>query len=73
MWNELYDDFGVDVLVAGASGVQMGGWFANEVNTLEDFKGLKFRMPGIGGEVLRRLGVAAVALPGGEIFPALFD
>jgi TRAP-type mannitol/chloroaromatic compound transport system substrate-binding protein len=71
VWDELSAQFKIKPFMAGNTGVQMGGWFANEVNTLEDFKGLKFRMPGIGGEVLRRLGVAAVALPGGEIFPAL--
>ena len=49
----------------------MGGWFAKEINSIEDIKGLKFRMPGLGGEVLRRLGANVVALPGGEIFPAL--
>ena len=71
LWDELGAQFGVKPFMGGNTGVQMGGWFANEVNTLEDFKGLKFRMPGIGGEVLRRLGVAAVNLAGGEIFPAL--
>jgi len=51
--------------------VQMGGWYRKEMNSLEDFKGLKFRMPGLGGEVLRKLGATVVNLPGGEIFPAL--
>lgn len=49
----------------------MGGWFNKEINSLDDFKGLKMRMPGLGGEVLRRVGASAVSLPGGEIFPAL--
>ncbi len=49
----------------------MGGWFAKEVNTLDDFKGLKYRMPGLGGEVFRRLGVAVTNLPPQEILPAL--
>jgi TRAP-type mannitol/chloroaromatic compound transport system substrate-binding protein len=71
LWDELSAQFDVKPFMAGNTGVQMGGWFAREVNTLEDFKGLKFRMPGLGGEVMRRLGAAAVALPGGEIFAAL--
>jgi TRAP-type mannitol/chloroaromatic compound transport system substrate-binding protein len=54
-----------------STGVQMGGWYRKEINSVEDFKGLKFRMPGLGGEVLRQLGAAVVNLPGGEIFPAL--
>ncbi|MCG8512287.1 MAG: TRAP transporter substrate-binding protein DctP, partial [Rhodospirillales bacterium] len=55
----------------GNTGVQMGGWFAKEINSLDDLKGLKFRMPGLGGEVLRRLGVAVTNLPPQEILPAL--
>ncbi|MGE0846899.1 MAG: TRAP transporter substrate-binding protein [Flavobacteriaceae bacterium] len=71
LWDELAAGFNVKSLMAGNTGVQMGGWFAKEINSLEDLKGLKFRMPGLGGEVLRQLGASVVALPGGEIFPAL--
>ncbi|MCW8836963.1 MAG: TRAP transporter substrate-binding protein [Rhodospirillales bacterium] len=71
LWDELGAGFGIKHLPAGNTGVQMGGWFNKEINSLEDFKGLKIRMPGLGGEVLRRIGAAAVTLPGGEIFPAL--
>ncbi|MDA0366811.1 MAG: TRAP transporter substrate-binding protein [Proteobacteria bacterium] len=71
LWDELAADFGLKSFLAGNTGVQMGGWFAKEVNSVDDFNGLKFRMPGLGGEVLRRMGAAVVALPGGEIFPAL--
>ena len=71
LWDDLSGQFNVKAFLCANTGVQMGGWFANQVNTLDDFKGLKFRMPGIGGEVLRRLGAAVVNLPGGEIFPAL--
>ncbi len=71
LWDELSADFNIKPLMAGNTGVQWGGWFNKELNSIEDFKGLKMRMPGLGGEVLRRLGAAAVALPGGEIFPAL--
>ncbi|MCB1476433.1 MAG: TRAP transporter substrate-binding protein, partial [Rhodobiaceae bacterium] len=71
LWDELAGGFNVKPLMAGNTGVQMGGWFAKEIKSLEDLKGLKFRMPGLGGEVLRQLGASVVALPGGEIFPAL--
>ena len=71
LWDELGAEFNLKPLMAGNTGVQWGGWFNKEMNSVEDYKGLKMRMPGLGGEVLRRLGAAAVALPGGEIFPAL--
>ncbi|WP_310618797.1 TRAP transporter substrate-binding protein [Flexibacterium corallicola] len=71
LWDELAGEFNIKPFMAGNTGLQMGGWFNKEVNSLEDLKGLKMRMPGLGGEVLRRLGATAVALPGGEIFPAL--
>ncbi|SLN44400.1 TRAP transporter substrate-binding protein [Oceanibacterium hippocampi] len=71
LWDELAGDFGLKSLMAGNTGVQWGGWLNKEINSVEDLKGLKFRMPGLGGEVLRKLGASVVALPGGEIFPAL--
>jgi TRAP-type mannitol/chloroaromatic compound transport system substrate-binding protein len=71
LYTELCDQFGVVPFMRASTGVQMGGWYRKEVNTLDDFKGLKFRMPGLGGEVLRKLGATVVNLPGGEIFPAL--
>lgn len=71
LWDELSAKFNIKPFMAGNTGVQMGGWFNKEINTLEDLKGLKMRMPGLGGEVLRRMGASAVALPGGEIFPSL--
>lgn len=71
LWDELSAGFGIKALPAGNTGAQMGGWFRNEVNTVEDLKGIKMRMPGLGGEVLRRVGMTAVSLPGGEVFPAL--
>src|SRR6202043_1412914 len=52
-------------------GVQMGGWFTKEVTGPESYAGLRYRMPGLGGEVLRRLGAVVVNLPGGEITAAL--
>ncbi len=64
-------EFGVDVLAAGSSGVQMGGWYNKEINSVADLDGLKMRMPGLGGEVMSRMGVAIVNMPGGEIFTSL--
>ena len=71
LWDELGADFNVKGIPCGNTGVQMGGWFNKEINSLEDYKGLKIRMPGLGGEVLRQIGASAIALPGGEIFPSL--
>jgi len=71
LWDNLSAKFNLKAFHAGTTGHQMGGWFKKEINTLEDFKGLKMRMPGIGGEVIRRLGGAAVKLSGGEIYQAL--
>ncbi|HUF57848.1 MAG TPA: TRAP transporter substrate-binding protein [Thermohalobaculum sp.] len=71
LWDELAAQFGVKCFSAGNTGVQMGGWFRNPITSLDDMKGLKMRIPGLGGEVIRAVGGSAVALPGGEIFPAL--
>ncbi len=71
LWDELSARFNIKPWMAGNSGVQMGGWFRKEIKTLEDFKGLKIRIPGLGGEVVRRLGAAAIALSGGDIFTSL--
>ncbi|MGI9498435.1 MAG: TRAP transporter substrate-binding protein [Geminicoccaceae bacterium] len=71
LWDELAAGFNIKPFLRASTGVQMGGWYKKEINTLDDFQGLEFRMPGLGGEVLRRLGAAVVNLPGGEIFPAL--
>ena len=71
LWDELSAGFGVKGLLSTNTGVQMGGWFTKEVHGPESYKGLRYRMPGLGGEVLRRLGAVVVGLPGGEINPAL--
>lgn len=71
LWEELSAQFNIRAFQSANTGVQAGGWFRSEIKTLDDFKGLKMRIPGLGGEVLRRLGVAAVSLPGSEIFPAM--
>ena len=71
LWDELYAPFGIKAFLSGNTGVQMGGWFRKEIKSPADLKGLKFRMPGQGGQVLTRLGVTVVTLPGGEIFQNL--
>jgi TRAP-type mannitol/chloroaromatic compound transport system substrate-binding protein len=71
LWQEAYASSGVLPLPCGNTGVQMAGWFNKEINSLEDLRGLKIRMPGFGGEVLARAGATTVNLPGSEIFSAL--
>jgi len=71
LWRELYGKFNLYPLIGGTTGPQMGGWFKKEIKTLADLKGLKMRIPGLGGEVMKRLGVNPVLLPAGEIYTAL--
>ena len=71
LWDELGSGFGIKGLMAGNTGVQMGGWFRKEINSPDDFKGLKFRMPGLGGDVLAKLGASVVSLPGSQIYENL--
>jgi TRAP-type mannitol/chloroaromatic compound transport system substrate-binding protein len=69
---EIYaQKFNVIQFPAGNTGTQMGGWFRKEVSTLNDLKGLKMRIPGLGGQVMAKLGVTVQTLGGGEIFQAL--
>ncbi|MFV1984768.1 MAG: TRAP transporter substrate-binding protein [Thiohalomonadales bacterium] len=71
LWQELYAPFNLVPFAAGNTGTQMGGWFNKEIKTINDLSGLKMRMPGLGGEVLKRLGATPVTLPGGEIYTSL--
>jgi TRAP-type mannitol/chloroaromatic compound transport system substrate-binding protein len=71
LWKAAYAPFGVIPAAAGNTGVQMAGWFNREINSLKDLEGLKMRIPGLGGEVLRRAGGTPVNLPGGELFTSL--
>ena len=71
LWDELGAEFGVKGLMCGNTGVQMGGWFNKEINSAEDFAGLKMRVPGLGGDVLASLGASPVSLPGGQIYENL--
>lgn len=68
---KVYDRLGVKFFVAGNSGAQMGGWFNREIDSLNDFSGLKMRIPGLGGEVIKAVGATVVNLPGGELLPAM--
>lgn len=71
LWEEVYAPFNLIPLAGGNAGVQMGGWFNKEINSLKDLEGLKMRIPGLGGEVLQRAGGTPVTLPGAELFTAL--
>jgi TRAP-type mannitol/chloroaromatic compound transport system substrate-binding protein len=71
LWREVYAPFNLVPLAGGNSGVQMAGWFNKEINSVADLKGLKMRMPGLGGEVLSRAGGTAVTLPGGELYTSM--
>ncbi|WP_102797500.1 TRAP transporter substrate-binding protein [Bowmanella denitrificans] len=71
LWREVYQPFGVIPFAGGNTGVQMAGWFKKEIHSIADFKGLKIRMPGLGAEVLKKVGAVPVALTGGEIFTSL--
>ena len=71
LWQQAYERFNLLPMAAGNTGIQMGGWFNKEINSLNDLKGLKMRIPGLGGEVLKRAGGTPVNLPGGELFTAL--
>ena len=73
LWDELGADYGLKGLMCGNTGVQMGGWFRKEMNSVDDFKGLKMRMPGLGGDVLAKLGGSPVSLPGGQIYENLIS
>ncbi|MFC4161499.1 TRAP transporter substrate-binding protein [Chitinimonas lacunae] len=71
LMRDFYREFNVINFPGGNTGAQMGGWFRKEVKSLADVKGLKMRIPGIGGEVWARLGAVPQTLAGGDIYPAL--
>jgi TRAP-type mannitol/chloroaromatic compound transport system substrate-binding protein len=71
LWDEVDAEFNIKPLMALNTGVQMGGWFNKDVNSPQDYKGLRYRMPGLGAEVLRRMGATVVTTPGGDIVNAL--
>ena len=69
--DEAYAQMNCKFFPSGNTGVQMGGWFNKEINGVDDFKGLKMRMPGLGGEVIKAAGATVVNLPGGELLAAM--
>ena len=71
LWREIYEPYNLIPFAGGNTGVQMGGWFNVEINSIEDIKGLKMRIPGLGGEVFTRAGGTAVNIPGAELYNAL--
>lgn len=71
LWEEIYEPFDLQPILCGNTGVQMGGWFNKEINTIEDLKGLKMRIPGLGGKVLAKAGGTPVLVSGGEIYTNL--
>lgn len=72
---ELHDElgqiFGLKSFLGGNTGAQAGGWFRKEITSPEDFQGLKFRMPGLGGQALGKMGASVQNLPGAEVYQAL--
>jgi len=73
LWDELAAGFGLKCVRAGNTGVQMGGWFRKEMESPDDFKGLKMRIPGLGGDVMAKLGASPVSLPGSQIYENLIS
>jgi len=71
MWEDLYKDYNLVPMLGGNTGVQMGGWFNREINSIADLKGLKMRIPGLGGKVLEKAGGSPVLLAGSEIYTGL--
>ena len=73
LWDELAGSFGLKCLPGGNTGVQMGGWFRKEINSADDLKGLKMRIPGLGGDVMAKMGASPVSIPGGQIYENLIS
>ena len=73
LWDEIAGEFGLKCLTCGNTGVQMGGWFRKEINSADDLKGLKMRIPGLGGDVMAKLGASPVSLPGSQIYENLMS
>jgi len=71
IWDEIYDQFGVQGFLSGDTGTQAGGWFRKELTGVADVQGLRFRTPGLGGQVWAKLGASVTNLAAGEIFQAL--
>ena len=73
LWDEMSGEFGLKALPCGGTGTQAGGWFNKEINSSEDLKGLKMRIPGLGGMMMSKLGLSVVGVPGGQIYENLIN
>jgi TRAP-type mannitol/chloroaromatic compound transport system substrate-binding protein len=71
LWREVYEPFNLIPFAAGNTGVQMAGWFNREIKSMDDIRGLRMRIPGLGGEVISRAGGLAVNIPGGELYTSM--
>lgn len=71
LWKEIYAPFNLIPFAGGNTGIQMAGWFNREINSIEDLRGLKMRIPGMAGDVFNRAGGIAVNIPGGELYTSL--
>lgn len=71
LWDEIYDQYGLQGFLSGDTGTQAGGWFRNELTGVEDVQGLRFRTPGLGGQVWQKIGASVTNMAAGEIFAAL--
>lgn len=71
LWEEIYEPFNLIPLPGGNTGQQAGGWYNKEINSIEDYNGLKIRMPGIGGKIINEVGGTSVLVAGGELFTNL--
>jgi TRAP-type mannitol/chloroaromatic compound transport system substrate-binding protein len=71
LMEKLYDKYGLLSFPGGNTGNQMGGWFRKEINSVDDLKGLKMRIPGFAGEVLAKVGAKPTNIPAGELYTAL--
>ena len=71
LWREQYAKYNLHPFMGGNTNIQMGGWFRKPIESLEDMKGLKMRIPGLGGEVFAKMGVNPILLPAGEIYTSL--
>lgn len=71
IWDDIYDQFGLKGFLSGDTGTQAAGWFPDEIQNLEQLQGMRFRTPGLGGQVWQRMGLSVTNLAAGEIFQAL--
>lgn len=71
LWEELYRDYNLVPFLGGNTGVQMGGWFNREINSVQDLQGLKMRIPGLGGTVFNAAGGSQATFPGSELYTNL--